>query len=180
MKGFTKKILSVVVSLTLVIGLATTASAANWSGYFGANDGTFWEGSTGTMAGANTAKTFTARMTSVGWGGVWGCQVKQPISLAKGKAYAISFTIKSTNANKYIYVKMSTNENLAKAFWVKLPRGKSVKVSECFKAANPANQITFGLGGEAGDREGSDIDASVRYGIFDKQFKMSHQLQISL
>ena len=179
MKGFTKKIASVVLALTLVIGLATSASAADaWKGYFGNNDGSFWEGATGTMA-ANSQKAFTARMTSVGWGGVWGCQVSQPIKLAKGKAYAISFTIKSSNANKYIYVKMSTNENLAKGFWVKLPRGKSVKVSECFKAANAANQITFGLGGECGDRVGSDIDAQVRYNIFDKQFGANKHKQLA-
>ena len=171
MRGFTKKIASVVLALTLVIGLATSASAAVWDGYFGANDGSFWEGATGTMAGVS-AKGFTARMTSVGWGGVWGCQVKQPIKLAKGKAYAQSYTIKSTKANKYIYVKMSTNENLAKAYWVKLPKGKTVKVNEVFKAQNAANQITFGLGGEAGDRDGSDVDAAVRYGIFEKQFKL--------
>ncbi len=174
MKGFTKKIVSAVLALTLVFAVATTASAAAWEGYFGNNDGSFWEGSTGTMTGVS-AKGFTARMTSVGWGGVWGCQVKQPIKLAKGTTYAQSYTIKSTKANKYIYVKMSTNESLAKGYWVRLPKGKSVKVSEVFKAANNANQITFGLGGEAGDRAGSDPDASVRYGIFDKQFGFSHK-----
>ncbi|MBR3174123.1 MAG: hypothetical protein IKF24_06310 [Eubacterium sp.] len=172
MRGFTKKIASVVLALTLVIGLTTSASAADaWKGYFGANDGTFWEGATGAM-GTNTAKAFTARMTSVGWGGVWGCQVSQPINLVKGKAYAQSYTIKSTKANKYIYVKMATKETIAKAYWVKLPKGKTVKVEQVFKAANPANQITFGLGGDAGDRDGSDVDAAVRYGIFEKQFKI--------
>ena len=176
MKGFTKKIGALVLALTLVVGMATSASAATWGSYFGANDGSFWEGSTGTMA-KNTTKAFTARMTSVGWGGVWGCQVKQPISLSKGTAYAISFNIKSTKANKFIYIKMSTNENLAKGFWVKCPKGKTVKVNECFKAANNANQITFGLGGDAGDRDnGADIDGPVRYAIFDKQFFPHKQL----
>ena len=171
MKGFTKKIVSAVLALTLVFAVATTASAAAWEGYFGNNDGSFWEGSTGTMAGVS-AKGFTARMTSVGWGGVWGCQVKQPIKLSKGVTYAQSYTIKSTKANKFIYVKMSVKESLAKAYWVKLPKGKNVKVDQVFKAANNADQITFGLGGDAGDRDGSDVDASVRYGIFEKQFKM--------
>ncbi|HAR91625.1 MAG TPA: hypothetical protein DCR28_00785 [Eubacterium sp.] len=179
MRGFTKKIASVVLALTLVIGLATSASAAVWDGYFGANDGSFWEGATGTM-GTNTAKAFTARMTSVGWGGVWGCQVKRPYSFVKGKTYVLSFNAKSTKANKYIYVKMAkglknapyTTTNFAKGFWVKLPKGKTVKVNEVFKAADLGDMISFGLGGEAGDRDGSDEDAAVRYGIFEKQFKL--------
>ena len=175
MKGFTKKIGALVLALTLVVGMATSASAAAWDGYFGANDGSFWEGATGTMA-KNTATAFTARMTSVGWGGVWGCQVKQPVKMTKGTTYAQSYTIKSTKANKYIYVKMSVKESLAKGYWVKLPKGKNVKVDQVFKAENNADQLTFGLGGEAGDREGSDVDASVRYGIFDKQFpKLNHK-----
>ena len=70
---------------------------------------------------------------------------------------------------------MSTNENIAHAYWVKLPKGKTVKVEQVFKAANPANQITFGLGGDAGDRDGSDVDAAARYGIFEKQFKIKRQ-----
>lgn len=181
MKGFTKKILSVVVALTMVIGLATTASAATWTGYFGNNDGSFWEGATGSMT-KNTANAFTAGMTNVGWGGVWGCQVYQPIKMTKGTQYNVSFTAKSSNVNKFIYVKMATvsgtTENLAKGFWVKLPRGKNVNVSQTFKAACNANQITFGLGGECGDREGSDQDATVRYKIFDQQFGSGKHLQL--
>ncbi len=168
MKGFTKKIASVVLALTLVIGLATSASAATWDSYFGVNAG-WYEGAEGTLTGVS-AKGFTARMTSVGWGGVWGGQAKQAIKLTKGTAYNISFNVKSTKVNKYIYVKMATNENLAKGFWVKIGKGQTVKVNETFKAANNANQITFGVGGEAGDREGVDTDATARYSIFDKQF----------
>lgn len=177
MKRFTKKFLSVVVALTMIFAMATSASAADaWHSYFGNNDGSFWEGATGTMA-KNTAKAFTARMSSVGWGGCWGAQVDQKITLTKGKTYAISFSVKSTKVDKYIYIKMSTGENLAKGFWVKCPAAKTVKVDEVFKAENNANQITFGLGGDAGDRDnGADIDGPVRYKIFDGQkFGFQHK-----
>ena len=171
MKGFTKKIGALVLSLTLVIGMATSASAATWDSYFGQNAG-WYEGALGSMSAAS-ATGFTAKMDQIGWGGVWGAQVFQKISVTKGKAYALSFDVKSTQCNKFIYVKLSTGEKLAKAFWVKLAKGKTTKVNIAFKAANAANQITFGVGGDFGDRIGSEVDAQTRYNIFKKQFKKS-------
>ncbi|MCR5430562.1 MAG: carbohydrate binding domain-containing protein [Eubacterium sp.] len=178
MKRFTKKILSAVLALTLVIGLATSASAANWDSYLNGRETGFKEAAIGTMT-KNTATAWTASLELVGWGGVWGGQVYQPINVVKGTAYNISFTAKSTNVNKFIYVKMATkDEKLAKGFWVKLPKGKNVKVSETFVAANTAPQITFGIGGDDGTRVGSDKDAETRYGIFDKQFGAGKHKQL--
>ncbi len=171
MKGFTKKVISSVLALTLVIGLTVSTSAAAWEGYMGQNEG-WYEGAKGTLEGVS-ATGFTANMEMIGWGGVWGGQAKQKVSIAKGKAYAISFDVKSTDVNKFIYVKIAKGEKLAKAFWVKLAKGKTQKINLAFKAANAADQITFGVGGDFGDRIGSDADAQTRYNIFKKQFKKS-------
>ena len=179
MKGFTKKIFSVVLALTLVIGLSSSAFAANWESYLDGRQKGFSEAAIGTMT-KNTPTAFTASLELVGWGGVWGGQVYQPCSVTKGTGYNISFTAKSTKVNKFIYVKMADKqENLAKGFWVRLPKGKNVKVSETFKAAATAPQITFGIGGDDGTRIGSDKDAEVRYGIFDKQFGKNKHVKLA-
>ncbi len=172
MKGFTKKIGALALSLTLVVGMASSASAATWKSYFGAMADD-WEGAEGVEA-KNTDTAFTWNISKVGWSGCWGCQASRPISLKKGTTYHISFKMTSSKVNKYVYVKMSTGESLAKGFWVKLAKGKTQTVNETFKAENAANQLTFGMGGECGNRAGVDTDANVRYAIFDKQFKEKH------
>ena len=173
MKGFTKKILAAVLSLTLVIGLATSASAAAWDEYFGQNQG-WYEGALGNLTGVS-ASGFTAKMEQIGWGGVWGCRVYKKISLKKGVNYAVTFKAKSTRLDKYIYVKFGSDDNFAGGFWVKLPRGKNVSVSHIFKSAvttRPNDELSFGLGGDYGDRApvAEDGDRFVRYAQFKKQF----------
>ena len=149
-----------------------------WQSYFGANDGSWFEGAIGTLSN-NTESAFKADMTQVGWGGVWGGQVKKSINVKKGQKYNISFNAKSTKCNKYIYIKIATDDNLAKGFWVYLPKGKNVIVNEDFIAEADADQITFGIGGDPGDREGVDGDASVRYAIFDQQFAPTSHVQLT-
>lgn len=141
-----------------------------WDSYFGANDGSFWEGALGSLN--NVSNTgFTARMEQVGWGGVWGGQARRAVNIKKGKKYCISFKVRSTNVDKYIYIKIAKQEALAHGFWEKLPKGQTVTVNESFIAKNDADQIIFGIGGDFGDRSGaSDLDADERYNIFDQQF----------
>lgn len=169
----------IIVSLAIVPVSSISVSAdTDWDSYFGANDGYFWEGAEGQLT-FNTENAFTASMTRVGWGGVWGCMVWKSINVNRGQKYNISFKAKSTNVEKYIYVKISTADNLAKGFWVKLPKGQTVNVSEDFVAEQYANRLTFGLGGECGDREGSDPDAATRYAIFDQQFAPINHSQLA-
>lgn len=168
-----------VVSLAIIPTFSRFVSAdTNWDSYFGRNQGWF-EGALGELT-TNTEKAFTASIADVGWGGVWGAQAKKNINIIKGQKYNISFNARSTKVDKYIYIKISNGENLAKGFWVKLPVGQTVIVNEDFVANEDANQLTFGLGGEPGDRDeaGIDVDASVRYAIFDQQFGANTHKQL--
>lgn len=174
MRRLTKKIAAAVLALTMVLAVGTTCCAATWTGYFGATEG-WYEGVDGALA-SESATGFTANVNMFGWGGVWGGQIKKPLALKKGTSYNITFNMKSTKVNKYVYVKMSTDENLATSFWVFLPAGQNVKVTKTFKALNNANQLTFGIGGDLGNREDTqdDKDAAVRYKLFTQQFKADY------
>ena len=101
MKGFTKKILSAVMAITLVIGLTASVSAAAWDSYLDGRDKGNIEAAKGAMT-KNTAAAWTASMEEIGWNGVWGGQVFQKVSIPKGKAMSLKFNIKSTNCNKFV------------------------------------------------------------------------------
>lgn len=179
MRGLTKKIAASVMALTLVFAMTTSCFAATWGSYFGASAG-WYEGSEGQLT-SNKADGFTAKMATVGWGGIWGAQVFMnkaqgtdgSVSVKKGKKYTLTFSIKGTNVQKYVYVKISTGEALAYSTWVKLEPGKTIKVSKTFKAQANADTIYFGLGGDFGNREDTadDKDAKIRYDLFTNQFK---------
>lgn len=172
MKGFTKKIFSTVLALTLVIGLSTSAFASSWETWFGYDlgQGQYWE-AVKTNSYKDTPNSFTVNIEKIGWQGVWGGQVKKKISVVKGKSYAISFKASSSKIDKYIYVKVGSDSALAYSFWVFLPRGKAQNVTKVFKAAASSNEyLTFGIGGEFGDRN-AEKDAKVRYAAFQRDFK---------
>lgn len=171
---FTKKIAAAVMALALVFAVGTTCMAGNWDSYFGA-DQDWFEGASGKLT-VDQPNAFTASLSAIGWGGVWGGQVKKTVSIKKGSENIISFTAQSTRVNKYIYVKISAGEELATSFWVYLPKGTNVKVSKKFKATNAATHLTFGIGGDFGDRIGSEQnypngDVDVRYNAFNRDFK---------
>lgn len=177
MKGFTKKILASVLAVTLVIGLTTTSFAGifggkYWETYFAVNENLdpahSFEG-VEVSSFKETANSFTANIEKIGWQGVWGGQVKKKISVTKGQTYVLSFKASSAKIDKFIYVKVGSDEALAYSFWVKLPRGKTQTVTKVFKAAASNNEfLTFGIGGEFGDREPYDKDGKVRYEVFKK------------
>lgn len=161
-----KKLVAVVAALTLTIGMASTAMAASWSTYFGLNKG-WYEGTKGSLT-SNSDTGWSAKIQSIGWGGCWGGQVyKKGVSIQKGKQYTISFTIKSSKLDKWVYLKIGDAKgkqmNLGK--WLDCKKGKTVTVNETFTASYNGNSVYFGIGGDFHDREGvkTDEDAKVRY-----------------
>ena len=182
MRGLAKKIAASVMALTLVFAMATSCFAATWGSYFGASAEPSWyEGADGRLT-KNTAAGFTASIDAVGWGGVWGAQVyidgkkndnAKNISVKKGQTYKFSFTIKATNVDKFVYIKVATGEKLAYSTWVKVKANKTVKFNKTFKAKANANSVYFGMGGDVGDRADvvTDEDAVKRYNVFKNVFK---------
>ncbi|MCR5736959.1 MAG: hypothetical protein K6G64_04840 [Eubacterium sp.] len=186
MRKFAKKFAAAALSLSLVFAVSTTCFGETWGSYFGA-DQDWYEGASGSLANANAVTAFTANLETVGWGGVWGAQVfltpeTKLVNVKKGEKYTVNFKIKSSNVNKYVYVKIATGEVLAHSFWVKVPAGTSGKtVKETFTAKANANTVYFGLGGDVGNREdvSTDEDAAIRYSVFDKQFKEDHAVVLA-
>ena len=86
MKMF-KKATAVVAALALTVGMTTTAFASTWTDYFGQSSG-WYEGSMGRLSGKSD-QGWTAKMDIIGWGGIWGCQVKRKVSIQKGRKYTI-------------------------------------------------------------------------------------------
>ncbi len=168
----TKKIASAVLALTLALAVSTSGLAATWGSYFGATEG-WYEGAEGALS-KNTNTAFTANLDTVGWGGVWGCQVFKDsgIKIKKGKTYTLSFTAKATNVNKFIYIKVSQGETLAFNDWVELQPNKAKKYSATFTAKANATSIYFAMGGDAGDRSGvtTDVDADIRYAALGEDY----------
>ena len=159
-----KKIVAVVAAITLTMGLATTAMAASWSTYLGANKG-WYEGSLGKISTSSSG--WKATLKSIGWGGCWGGQAYQKLKITKGKTYNVKFTIKSSKMDKYVYLKFGDEAgkkmNLGK--WIDCKKGKSISINETFTAKYDGDSVYFGFGGDYGDRKGvsTDKDASVRY-----------------
>lgn len=137
---------------------------AKWEGYFGANDMSFFEGASGTLN--SSSKTgWSATMDQIGWGGVWGCQMtNRNLSYKKGQTYEISFTLKSSNCDKWVLFKLEGED--AKAYnpdnaalmyqWIYLKEGqtKNCKYTYTFDKKYKGHvSVVFGIGGEQGDRE---------------------------
>lgn len=166
MRGLAKKFAASVLALTLVLAVGTQCFAASWGSYFGVNEG-WYEGAEGSLA-SQSATSWTANIDALGWGGVWGGQVYQTAKIVKGKTYTLSFTMKSSNCDKWVYIKMANGdekENLAYGKWIQLKRGQAMNFSDTFTANADAASIYFGIGGEMGDRTGIDEDAEVRYSV---------------
>ncbi len=171
MEGLAKKIAASVLSLVLVLAVGTTCFAASWDSYFGATSG-WYEGADGSLT-ENTDTGWTADMATIGWGGCWGAQVmRNDVSVVKGQQYALSFRITSTNCPKWVYIKIAvegdeTLAGLAFGDWVFIEAGQTVTYNKTFTANATATGLTFGIGGEMGDRIGvtTDPDAEVRYSL---------------
>lgn len=159
-----KKLVAVVAVLALTVGLSANCFAATWGSYFGLPRG-WYEGADGELT-AQTEDSWTANLLSLGWGGCWGAQVFQEsgsVDIKKGEEYQVKFTISSSNCDKWVYLKIAKDEDIAFAKWVQVKKGGSVTVDETFTATANADSVYFGIGGEFGDRQESDADAEVRY-----------------
>ena len=163
MKMF-KRVTAVVAALALTVGMSTATFADSWTSYFGQSEG-WYEGALGKLT-AKSDTGWSAKMDIIGWGGIWGCQVKRKVSIKKGKKYEIKYTLKSSKLDKWAYLKIASNDKasgLSLGKWVRLKKGKAQTVSATFTAKTDVKEIVFGLGGENGDREGVDKDAKIRY-----------------
>lgn len=155
-----KKISAAVLALALTVGMcvSTFAATAGWTDYLGF-DGkkghTWFEAADGTVKNI-TETGWTADLKQVGWGGIWGAQMTRNINVVKGKKYQIKCTLKSSGCDKWVFIKIATKENFAYGKWVWLTKGQAQTIDETFTAENNADTITFGFGGDFGDRESTD------------------------
>lgn len=92
-----KKIAAVVATLALTVGMTANCFAASWQSYFGVNEAWF-EGAEGKLS-SQSATGWTADMKTIGWGGCWGAQVKQPVKVKKGEEYTIKYTLSSSKCD---------------------------------------------------------------------------------
>ncbi len=163
MKKF-KRVMAVVAALALTAGMTVNCMAKDtWGSYFGreegAGHGIWYEGAEGTLK-SQSADGWTADIKEIGWGGIWGGQVYQntkdgfgSVSIEKGKEYKINVTLKSSNCNKWVFIKVATKEDIAYGKWIRLKKGSATTLNDTFTAACNADSIYFGIGGEFGDRE---------------------------
>lgn len=160
-----KKIICLLCVITLTMGSVSIASAATWNSYFGLNKG-WYEGTKGTLS-SNTETGWTAKISDIGWGGVWGGQVYKKEKTEKGKKYTIKFNIQSSKLDKYIWVKIGNvdGSKINYAKWIDCRKGKTISINDKFTAKYNIDSIYFGFGGDYGDRANvkSDKDAKVRY-----------------
>lgn len=162
-----KKISAAVLALTLTVGMCVTtfAATAGWTDYLGF-DGkpghTWFEAADGTVKNI-TETGWTAELKQVGWGGIWGAQMTRKIDIVKGKKYHLTCKLKSSDCDKWVFIKIATKENFAFGKWVWLTKGSETTIDETFTAENNADTITFGFGGEFGDREATDGNKHYAY-----------------
>lgn len=173
-----KKLVLLALSVIFVYAFSVICFAGTWSSYFGYNAHEteyYYEATEGSLT-YDSSTGFTANLTKIGWQGVWGCQIYKSVNIGYGGQYNISFKIKSSNVDKYVYIKFSerNQNNNAYSFWVKCPKGQTVSVNRTFTAKTNTSTVIFGLGGDYGDRLDSyDSDSSYRYSLFESQFGIS-------
>ncbi|MBE5958526.1 MAG: hypothetical protein E7254_06650 [Lachnospiraceae bacterium] len=129
---------------------------AQWTSYFGQNAG-WYEGAIGELT-SQTGNSFVAKMDMIGWGGVWGAQVRDDnIEAKKGKDYVIKFTMKSKDIDKWVFVSL-TNSKGKTCFgdWIHLETGKEYKYEKIVRLGRDASRLNIAFGGEFGDRVGEE------------------------
>lgn len=173
MKAILNKITAMALAVAMVAAVApvtqTQAASANlikkpWTSYFGQNEG--WaEGAVGTLTD-NNKTSWKAQLDVIGYGGVWGAQVKnEKLKFQKGQTYEFSCTLASTNIDKWVVIKIegvdpkrtdNPNQAILAHKWVQVKAGKKTKVSFNVTLAKKYKghvSVVFGIGGEMGDRE---------------------------
>ncbi len=153
------KLLSIMVTIALIFSLSTTNVNAMWEDYLGF-DGkpghTWYEAASGSVL-SNTKTSWAVGLTQVGWAGIWGAQMSTTITpLIAGEKYQLYCNLQSTGCNKWVFIQTGIPGLISYGKWVWLPKGKKVIVNETFMAIANTNIITFGFGGEYGDRQSTD------------------------
>ncbi|MFQ9516709.1 MAG: fibronectin type III domain-containing protein [Eubacterium sp.] len=167
----TKFLLStIIISLLLSNGVKVNASTI-WEHYFGIDEkcnSVWYEGAECDGEPKTSDDGWTAKLKSIGWGGIWGAQIstKDIPYIVMGQKYQLKCKLMSTNCDKWVFIKISTGNLYAYGKWIRLIRNQLTTIDETFIAATNANQITFGFGGEFGDRESTDgiVHYSFAYG----------------
>lgn len=153
MRKLLKRVSAVVCATALTVAMASTCFAADrWASYFGQNMG-WYEGAIGEVT-AQSKDSFTAKMDLIGWGGVWGAQVKdEALDLKKGTEYKLTFDMVSDTVDKWVFIKIANDaDDLIYGEWIQLIKGKKYEYSATFTPSENATKIVFGMGGEFGDR----------------------------
>ncbi|MFQ9514573.1 MAG: hypothetical protein ACLRZ9_01975 [Eubacterium sp.] len=154
-----KRIAAVVATLALTVGMTANCFAASWEHYFGMDEkckSVWYEGAECDGEPKTSADGWTAKLKSIGWGGIWGAQMKQKVTIKKGTEYQLKCTLKSTGCDKWVLIKIAKDEDFAYGKWIRLKKGQATTIDETFTATANADTITFGFGGEFGDRESTD------------------------
>lgn len=154
-----KRIVAVVATLALTVGMTANCFAASWEHYFGMDEkcGSVWyEGAECDGEPKTSDDGWTAKLKTIGWGGIWGAQMFQKVTIKKGTEYQLKCTLKSSKCDKWVFIKISKADTYAYGKWIRLEQGEYTTINETFIAAADADQITFGFGGEFGDRESTD------------------------
>lgn len=152
MRKVIRKISTAIIAATMTAAMCVTCLAGTtFEGYFGQKSN-WYEGADGELTTA-TSNAFTADMSAIGWGGVWGAQAHRDITVKKGQKYTLSFKISSSNVEKWVFFKVTDSQDtMVYADWVHLVPGVTTNYKATFKASASATFIYFGMGGEFGDR----------------------------
>ncbi|MBE5957319.1 MAG: hypothetical protein E7254_00445 [Lachnospiraceae bacterium] len=152
-KSILKKVSAVIATAALTVAMTTSAFAADrWASYFGQNMG-WYEGAIGELT-SQSDTGWVAKMDMIGWGGVWGAQVKdENLSLKAGVEYSLSFTMTTKDVDKWVFVKVANDkDDLLYGDWIQLKVGKKTAYNKNFTLKEDATKIVFGIGGEFSDR----------------------------
>lgn len=129
----------------------TPGAITDWYSYFGANSG-WYEGSRGQLTQASD-NSWTALVDSIGWGGVYGAQVKKSVTAYANNTYELSFSLLSSDIDKWVFIKIDDYEyNMVYGKWIQLTAGVEKEVSFEFTPSSNVSEINFCFGGEFGDR----------------------------
>ena len=130
MRKLLKRVSAVVCAAALTVAMTSTCFAADrWQSYFGQNMG-WYEGAIGEVT-AQSEDSFTAKMDLIGWGGVWGAQVKdEALDLKKGTEYKLTFDMVSDTVDKWVFVKVANDaDDIIYGEWIQLIKGKKYEYS---------------------------------------------------
>ena len=166
-------------SLIPVQAVNSNSQQTTWGTYFGGNEGWYEAGSGNLVSQTDTG--WTVNLTELGWGGIWGDYIYQDksegygnIEIQKGSEYTVSFDLISLDCDKWVYFtvgKACNSQHGAYSEWIKLKKGVKTSYRKKFVAENNAEGITFGIGGEPGNRDEVtiDFDAEYRYSLISEK-----------